>query len=92
MSGWNDNLRVHYDRPGDLQADNLGTRPAERTAAQKAQDQILEHAEKAALEALDKTVEAIEWLSIVSPVTARSAPVYLRQLLAEIVEVRRVRQ
>ena len=84
---WHDNLRVHY---GESSAPLAMAR--ERTPAQKAQDDILDKAEAAALEAINKAQEAIEWLSIVTPVKARTAPVFLRQLHAEIVELRRVRQ
>lgn len=92
---WKDNIRVHYEDMNQIVGSYAPYVPdvlTDRTAAQKAQDQILENAEKAALDALNKTKEAIEWLGVVTPVTARTAPVYLRQLLAEIVEVRRVRQ
>jgi hypothetical protein len=86
---WHGNLRVRYDSPASVES-TTESAPV-RSAPQAHTDHALDQAEKAALEALRLTTEAVEWLGTVTQVKNRDAAHYVKKLFEEIVEVRRVR-
>ena len=87
MSDWKDQVRVRYDKPSDV----TYLQHAERSEAQKAQDEILDKATEHAEAALEHVNTALDWLSVVTPPKHRTVPVYVQQLVEEIAELRRVR-
>ena len=91
---WHDesgeNVRVFRGAEAPEYADHQQQR--QRSEAQKHMDTAIDHAEELATQALDNVTEALEWLSVVCPPKNATAPVYIRQLVEEIAELRRVRQ
>lgn len=79
---------------GDPRVEYLQPRER-RTEAQRTQDTILENATEHAETALEHLNKTLDWLVIVDQPKAskhRNLPVYAQQLLAELAELRRIRQ
>lgn len=64
----------------------------DRSPAQQHADQALTAAAVAAAAALYNLETAIEWLGVVTTVTNKEAPRYVKKLIEEIEETRRLRQ
>lgn len=86
---WQNEVRVHYDRPGEV---SYLEDQRQRSEAQRAQDEILDKATEHAESALEHVLKALDWLSVVSTPRHRNVPVYVQQLVEEIAEVRRVKR
>ena len=76
---------------GDPNVEYLEPR-RQRTEAQRAQDEILDKAAAHAEEALEHVNKALDWLSVVTQPKNRTVPVYVRQLIEEIAETKRLKQ
>ena len=85
-------VRVFYPNPSD-NPETTYANPVQRTPAQQHLDEALDKAAQHADNALAEAQAAVDWLTVVAPIpTTRNVATYIRQLIDEIVEVRRLRQ
>lgn len=64
----------------------------QRTPAQKHADEALTKAAELADSALEDVKSALEWLEVVTNPINRDVPTYIKKLMAEIAETKRLRQ